>query len=63
MKRGNYSCNLSGKGYFSTLDSGLRDETVAVNDVYALTSLHFSTLDSGLRDETVAGFAESKSEA
>ncbi len=36
---------------FSTLDSGLRDET-SPNGSSSLRNSHFSTLDSGLRDET-----------
>ncbi len=36
---------------FSTLDSGLRDET-NVTSGGAERSVNFSTLDSGLRDET-----------
>ena len=39
---------------FSTLDSGLRDETgvTCTTEVYITA---FSTLDSGLRDETIGG--------
>ena len=37
--------------YFSTLDSGLRDETKVRVAIRELTR-NFSTLDSGLRDET-----------
>ena len=36
---------------FSTLDSGLRDETVGKYSTDKITET-FSTLDSGLRDET-----------
>ena len=38
---------------FSTLDSGLRDETAAA-DYRGKQYKPFSTLDSGLRDETVS---------
>ena len=38
---------------FSTLDSGLRDETVAYDEANKEEIVSFSTLDSGLRDETL----------
>ncbi len=37
---------------FSTLDSGLRDETPFVGQLLPCIREHFSTLNSGLRDET-----------
>ena len=40
---------------FSTLDSGLRDETIAKVFPYVNSFAYFSTLDSGLRDETKGG--------
>ncbi len=39
---------------FSTLDSGLRDETGQYPPALRESPPHFSTLDSGLRDETGA---------
>ncbi len=38
--------------HFSTLDSGLRDETHSSGQDISFCTSHFSTLDSGLRDET-----------
>ena len=51
MKLGHPMVLLSRIGPFSTLDSGLRDETSVVRYVMKMC-LPFSTLDSGLRDET-----------
>ncbi len=46
---------------FSTLDSGLRDETGKGSRAGGQETGHFSTLDSGLRDETVFQSGEAKS--
>ena len=42
---------------FSTLNSGLRDETAMIGDVNDIGTA-FSTLNSGLRDETAGALGE-----
>ena len=54
MKQSSTIASGAPSRYFSTLDSGLRDETPGRRGVADRTT-HFSTLDSGLRDETDYG--------
>ena len=52
MKPGGRGGSVSRDASFSTLNSGLRDETIRVLTMLCLTRSPFSTLNSGLRDET-----------